>query len=65
MNDIYMTFDELLTMKALEFKSSLSGRGNNSFVAHMVERDEAQAIEEDNLSRAPCRCVPPARSAAR
>ena len=43
MNDIYMTFDELLTMKALEFKSSLSGRGNNSFVAHRVERDEAQA----------------------
>ena len=43
MNDIYMTFDELLTMKALEFKSSLSGRGNNSFVGHLVERDEGQA----------------------
>ena len=26
MNDIHMTFDELLTMKALQFKSSLSGR---------------------------------------
>lgn len=43
MSDIYMTFDELLTMKALEFKSTISGRCNGSFVAHMVERDEEQA----------------------
>lgn len=43
MNDIYMTFDELLTMKALEFKSSLSGRGNGALVAHIVERDEEKA----------------------
>lgn len=43
MSDIYMTFDELLTMKALEFKSSISGRGNGAFVAHIVERDEEKA----------------------
>lgn len=43
MSDIYMTFDELLTMKALEFKSSLSGRGNNAFVGLLLEKDEAQA----------------------
>ena len=43
MSDFYMTFDELLTMKALQFKSSLSGRGNNAFVGHLLEKDETQA----------------------
>ena len=43
MNDIYMTFDELLTMKALQFKSSISGRGNGALVANIVERDEEKA----------------------
>jgi hypothetical protein len=43
MNDIHMTFDELLTMKALLFKSSLSGRTSSAFVGSMLEKDETQA----------------------
>lgn len=43
MNDIHMTFDELLTMKALQFKSSLSGRTSSAFVGSILEKDEAQA----------------------
>jgi len=43
MNDIHMTFDELLTMKALQFKSSLSGRASSAFLGLMLEKDETQA----------------------
>ena len=43
MNNIQMTFDELLTMKALQFKSDISGRGNGSLINRLLESDEAQA----------------------
>jgi len=43
MDEIEFTFDELLTLKALQFKSSLSGRGNNDFVSRLLEQDQVQA----------------------
>lgn len=43
MVDVHFTFDELLTLKALQFKSSLSGHGNNAFVSRILEHDQAQA----------------------
>jgi hypothetical protein len=51
MNDVNMTFDELLTMKALQWKSSLSGRGNGGFISRMVEADpeQAEALGMKNL----------------
>lgn len=43
MSDVCMTFDELLTMKALQFKSSLAGRGAGFFASRVLEHDDAQA----------------------
>ncbi len=41
MHNIEMTFDELLTMKALQFKFSLSG--GSELLSKLVDSDEAQA----------------------
>lgn len=43
MNDIEMSFDEYLTLKALKFKESVSGQGNRWLLAAVAEHDTAQA----------------------
>lgn len=51
MNDIDFTFDDLLTMKALQLKASVSGHGNTALVGQLLERDteQAEAIGMKNM----------------
>jgi hypothetical protein len=51
MNNIHLSFDEYLTLKALKFKSDLSGHGNRAFIGALVERDaeQAEAIGMKNM----------------
>jgi hypothetical protein len=51
MNDIHMEFDELLTMKALQFKADLTGRASSGFANRLLERDpeQAEAIGMKNI----------------
>lgn len=51
MNDIDFTFDDLLTMKALQLKASVSGHGNTALLGQLLERDteQAEAIGMKNM----------------
>jgi hypothetical protein len=51
MNDIDFTFDDLLTMKALQLKASVSGHGNTALIGQLLERDteQAEAIGMKNM----------------
>lgn len=51
MNDISMSFDEYLTLKALKFKERVSGQGNRWLLAAVAEHDtdQAEAIGMKNM----------------
>ncbi len=51
MDDISMSFDEYLTLKALKFKERVSGQGNRWLLAAVAEHDtdQAEAIGMKNM----------------